>query len=415
MSGESLVEGVETPSCNPGDVVKTSDFSGTTPGGGKKKLIYVALKNTVICKDVSNTSAVVEVWRKIIDKTSFYDDSRISIVHCGGVVVAHFHSALVALDALTGEERWRYQMGCDGYGHYVTLVAMPLAICVGYAGYVDAVSSSNGTLAWRYQFEKPSTVPLPAILVCGERTVLAEGNEIACVNTADGKVIWKVNQAFNSPFPHSAAWNGKDHVLLSSDSCVCVFSLSDGTPLKKINFECSSRHVLLAYDDKLNVFFAYCGGVLYGISGDDYHSLWTRSFNLKYFPLPYGHYCMGVDSHRHRVFVVQSIQMHCVDASGNVVFSKEYISDFSLFAPTPSFCSICMDLEGTGLIYLGYAGRMSAFDHDGNAIIFDGLRGLGYSLPSICTQTVNTDPNSSGDAINFAVSRARRDADIISF
>ena len=198
MSAYSLSAECETPGVTPGGDEVMPSVNGITPdepssafgtpsgpssGGavvagavGGKNYLYIGIKDFVICRDITNIAAAVEVWRKKFD-----EPTGVHVAFSGGVVVAVQGDLAFGLDPLTGEERWRHGLKSTPFRNIISILATPFVVYLAYKNYVDVISSQNGQVLWQYQFK--STFDLPTVLVCGVRTVLVGGSDVVCLNT----------------------------------------------------------------------------------------------------------------------------------------------------------------------------------------------------------------------------------------
>ncbi|MET0772252.1 MAG: PQQ-binding-like beta-propeller repeat protein, partial [Candidatus Limnocylindrales bacterium] len=84
------------------------------------------------------------------------DENEIVAVGDAVVTVAH-DPELVALDAASGAERWRYAMTDDGSGTVHGLSAAGDVVYAGGPEGLDAISIADGTLLWRYAVDNATS------------------------------------------------------------------------------------------------------------------------------------------------------------------------------------------------------------------------------------------------------------------
>jgi outer membrane protein assembly factor BamB len=85
------------------------------------------------------------------------DENELVVVGDAVVTVAH-DPELVALDAATGAERWRYPVTDDGSGTVHGLSAADGVVYAGGPEGLDAISVADGTLLWRYEVDNPTSL-----------------------------------------------------------------------------------------------------------------------------------------------------------------------------------------------------------------------------------------------------------------
>jgi outer membrane protein assembly factor BamB len=100
-------------------------------------------------------------WTWSMDAYTMNADAN-EIVAVGDTIVTVAHDPeLVALDAATGTERWRYPTSEEDYATVHGLAAAEGVVYAGGMEGLDAIDVTDGTLAWRYEVENTES-PNPA-------------------------------------------------------------------------------------------------------------------------------------------------------------------------------------------------------------------------------------------------------------
>jgi len=376
---------------------------------GGRKLVFIGVRNYVICRDMQNPAGVVELWRRKMGCSSWLVRNETQVVFSGGLVVARFTTKLAGLDPSTGTVRWAFDMESEGYSGILTLLATPNVVYVSGKTAVYAISSANGHTLWSY----PVKSCVPAVLLCGVRVVIVASNKIVCLNASNGLLLW-VTQARGiiiSSAP-SVAWDGGDRLFVGSRGYISCFRLSNGTQDGNINLKGTGYHpVNLAFDSTRQVFYAMCKGKLFAISnGYNNRILWVCKTPSSVLSATYS--CMSLDPLSGRIYTVMNKRFSCVDSNGNIVFTKK----FSKSAPSSCLYSICVDPQGTGKIFVGCGGHYIVYDCNGNEIATDNLPGMRYGSVMLCTETSSSDPNASGLAFNtYHAEKAKMDCAFTTF
>jgi len=392
-----------SPAMTPGAVPGASHAPVFTD---KRKLVYIGIRNFVICRDMTNIGSVSEVWRHEMGETSALHLTETYVVYSGDVVVARYMKTIVGLDPLTGAERWSFTMKeKGGLREWITMVATPFVVYVGAGDSVMAISSLNGTIIWEYRFDHFFSVFLPTIVVCGLCVFIIGGSTVAYLNASDGSVIWKNSfRHAERNRPSTAAWDGANRVLVGVMGYVYPYDLKTGAELEKINLKGTGYNgVTLAYDNNRRVFYALSCSSLFAISGgDDNHVLWKCETPRGLVAPLYS--AFTIEPTTGRAYVFHYKRVCCVDTDGKVLFSK----DFSQPSMGSHFYAITQDLLGSGMIFVGSAGYLFVLDSEGNQIFTDDLPGMRYAQTYLCTKSSSVDPNSSGQETNRVVWATRQ-------
>ena len=96
-------------------------------------------------------------WTWSMDAYTMNADAN-EIVAIGDVIVTVAHDPeLVALDATTGTERWRYPMSEEDYATVHGLAAADGVVFAGGMEGLDALDATDGTLLWRYPVDNTAS------------------------------------------------------------------------------------------------------------------------------------------------------------------------------------------------------------------------------------------------------------------
>ncbi len=145
------------------------------------------------------------------------------VVNDGRMFITTPHNHLIALDAATGEQLWRYQRDLPedlsqmhptnrGVGLYGTLVFMASADC-----YVVALDALTGEVVWETEIEDYGTgyyMTLAPLVAEGKVMVGVSGGEfgirgfIAALDAATGEPAWKTYTVPAPGEPGSESWPG---------------------------------------------------------------------------------------------------------------------------------------------------------------------------------------------------------------
>jgi len=108
-------------------------------------------------------------------------------------VVGH----LVALDALTGQERWRRDVPATTFTFPVYDPALEMVYIAGTDGYVSALDARTGTTTWEYQ--TGSVVDAPPALDGGRLYFGARDGLVRCLDVAQALADWTASKAEPTP------------------------------------------------------------------------------------------------------------------------------------------------------------------------------------------------------------------------
>lgn len=136
--------------------------------------------------------------------------------------VQHYHYAVYALNANTGDVIWNYATAGPAYGS--PAVAFGLAYVVG--GDVYAFDASTGSLHWQWQSPGSSCLYSPT-LVNGILYVVCDSNYVYALNAATGTVIWQYQ--LSSTINSSPAISNGALYVCSQDGGVHALNASTGT------------------------------------------------------------------------------------------------------------------------------------------------------------------------------------------
>ncbi|MCE2424754.1 MAG: PQQ-dependent dehydrogenase, methanol/ethanol family, partial [Pseudomonadales bacterium] len=145
------------------------------------------------------------------------------VVNDGLMFITTPHNHLIALDAATGEQLWRYQRDLPedlwqmhptnrGVGLYGTLVFMATADC-----YVVALDAVTGEVVWETEIEDYGAgyyMTLAPLVAAGKVMVGVSGGEfgirgfIAALDAATGEPAWKTYTVPAPGEPGSESWPG---------------------------------------------------------------------------------------------------------------------------------------------------------------------------------------------------------------
>jgi len=160
---------------------------------------------------------------------------------------------LVALDAPTGKERWRYELGPAFQNHYgngprtTPLFDDGLLFTVGTQGRLVAVNAETGELVWRHELVDEFGTNLPSYgyssspLVVGDKLVLEAGGKDATFMAFDkktGAVAWRSQYdraAYSSPIDVTIA--GQRQIVFWSAHGLHALAPADGKLLWKYGWE----------------------------------------------------------------------------------------------------------------------------------------------------------------------------------
>ena len=362
-----------------------------------KKLMFVATKNVVICRDFSDpTKGSVEVWRHEVSEShgSYSHPSHIRIVFCAGLVIVRYVTSLIALDALSGSVRWKLTLEKEGECSFCNMVVNGFMVYIGLKTVVLAVSVLEGTINWMYKFSDTARCALPTVVHCGMALFVAGGRECASVNTADGTVLWRKKlDGGSSTFPPAGVWDGKNHVLLGTCCNIVPIDIRNGSEGSKVHLKDNFKQaVCLVHDKYRHVFYALTCNALFAISDDDdYRIIWRVDLKL-----PGYNGCansLALEPETGRIYAVMVSTVVCVGVDGSLLFQKKfdepYMSKYSY--------STTLDLLDSGRLFIASNGFFIAVDSEGNKIESDQLKGLGYNATTICTPTASPDPSASCD------------------
>jgi len=364
-----------------------------TPAGpeGQKKLVYVGVRNFVICQDMSDPKNIVEVWKHDMGSTRLLHSTQTYVASCGGVILAKYLTDLFGLNPDTGAELWKIPFPECGTSSYTSIVPLDTLAYVGCGNGVVAVSPMDGKILWQYTFDTLLGVLYPTIVDCGTAVFLVGSAGGVCLNSVDGTVRWKtkVDYSFRGQAP-TGTWDGANRVFVGGMGYILRFDLRDGKELERINLKGTFYHnVKMACDTKRKQFYAATFTTLYAFSCDeDNHMLWKSVI-----PHPKGVFrsSFALEPESGRIFVFAKGRISCFDPTGKLLFDKGF--DDSVFK---TFYSVTQDVLGTGMLFMGNRGRFLVFDAEANLLVDDNLPGMGYNMTYLCTKTASIDPNSSG-------------------
>jgi len=391
-----------------GTAVYASSTPSTIPvapvvaGGTGRNLVYVGVRNLVLCRDITRKDSEgksSEIWRHEMGSISRSHRSQTFIVYTSNTVVAQFLKSVKGLDPISGAERWTYELSDYGV-HDVTVIAVNgPTVYIGFRDKVAALSVTNGQLLWEFQFSHKFHATLPVIACCGMNVFVAAYHEVAFLNAADGTIRWRLDCSMGEI--STAAWDGENHVLIGRIGYLHPIDLRTGTMGEKINLKGTGLNpVCLTYDMNKRAFYAVCYGSLFAISGGDENKiLWRCDFSHFYFT------GLGLDSNLNRIYVFNGKMLHCVDTSGNNLFSKSIPVPATFFSVGEA--AITLDLQGCGRILIGGKGYIHMLDGEGNVVETENYKEVRYDQIFMCTSTASVDENASGDEFHNLIIRNR--------
>jgi len=356
---------------------------------GGRKLVFFGVKNTVVCRDVTNPGSVSEIWKYEMGKKHINSTCETNVVSSGGLIVARYDDKIAGLDPLNGIERWGGTLKNPGVLNRANIIPTPSVVYIGAAHTVTAISSSNGQVLWEFAFSSKNA-RVPTIVVCGTGVFVACTGEIAYLNAGDGSVIWKTKFDFRYPYGLvTAAWDGADCVFLGSCGHLYRCNLRDGSKISDTKLFMGSYDLNLFYDNSRKRLYVASNNKLFAISGSEEKTEWVSKVPSSLMsPILQA---ISVDTSSGRIFIAHARKFICFDSDGKLIFAnkmKEPKNSGQIYTTAAEF-------GGKGMILVGCCGSCRVYDGDGTVILADDLSGMGYDLVNVCTLNANPDSNAS--------------------
>jgi len=350
-----------------------------------------------MCRDMTNPSAPVEVWRTEVGKTHRLARCETYVVYSGGLIVARYLDTVLGLDPATGAVRWTTPLKNGGSGQFANILPTDSAVYIGIHSLVYAISSSDGKLLWEYDFAISHFTSVATLVACGTRIFALACQDVVYLNASTGAVVWKAKfDKGDLIYPPNAAWDGGNRVILGLQGYIYRFDLRTGSQLERINLKNTGNNAVnVGFDFNRKVFYALTCAQLFAISpGEDNKIIWECDANEGKTLRPlYG--AFAIEPSNGRIYISHSLKMCAVDPNGTLLFAKQFRS-----SQASSYHAMASDLSGTGLVLLGAGGYIMMFDADGNVVHKDDLPGMRYNQTDMCTVTASVDPNSSAHVTN---------------
>ncbi len=159
----------------------------------KKRVDRVIPTFNELCKDVMlclDAKDGKELWKKEFPgKKSTWGASGSPCVVDGKMYSVSTTGHVYCLDAQTGEEVWKAKVGDKGINSSPLVVDGSVVL---FAGALTALDAGTGKVKW--QAKKVSSGNASAALwkKDGKSYLICNGSKIACIDPADGKVLWEV-------------------------------------------------------------------------------------------------------------------------------------------------------------------------------------------------------------------------------
>ena len=205
-----------------------------TSGGGPARNPFV---------EANLSRALFPRWSFSLDEVSW----AAPVVSDGTVYAGTDSGAVLAVDARTGAERWRFTSGANGWSKVRALTASgDTLFAVGsvrdqtgfleQTGAIYALDAANGTPRWRFDLGE-QTFSSPAV-AGGAVIVGANDGWVVAVEASTGKEKWRKRVSlpgggWNS-VRSSAAVSGETAVVAAYDGTVYAFDAVDGRQLWRV-------------------------------------------------------------------------------------------------------------------------------------------------------------------------------------
>ena len=112
-------------------VAYPSPAAAVNPAASGRKLIYIGVRNMVICRDMTDLDRTFDVWKYEMGSMSALHFNETYVVLAGNIVIARHLKTLVGLDPMDGSLRWKYALRTYGSYDCANIVVSPFAVFIG--------------------------------------------------------------------------------------------------------------------------------------------------------------------------------------------------------------------------------------------------------------------------------------------
>ena len=195
------------------------------------------------------------------------DDALLTVAE--GTVYVSADSYLHAVDPDTGDIHWSYPTG-PVYYSYPT-VSEGVVYIGGWSGRVYAIDGTTGELRWEYEEEAAAFRSSP-VVDQGSVYISSTSGTLYAFDATTGEVLWEAQVGNKGSYKSPAAGYGV--VYLSDDEHLYAFDAAKGDRLWKVEARVS-------YDSRMTiangVLYYYSGGALNAVDTASGAYLWARS------------------------------------------------------------------------------------------------------------------------------------------
>jgi outer membrane protein assembly factor BamB len=181
--------GMQTPG------IKRPDPPAAGPGRPRRPRV-THVDDMLLCVDLATGN---ELWcfRRPAGRTTSLGAPNTPCVRNGRVFFVGNAGTVYALDAVSGEECWRAEAGAGSHAASPAVVDGRLVVA---DRCVQAFSVADGARLWKADVAVAHGSPVPWERD-GRRLVVVGGPELACIDAADGRVLWRLpgNKGSASP------------------------------------------------------------------------------------------------------------------------------------------------------------------------------------------------------------------------